>query len=90
MQSFRHTRKPQGPVYVQVFLASYLRSVLIIKATKCTNFSNLFLNKILHVSDSSFAHHQELFTVHSNGIYNANFVDSKLSAKFAVCTVKNS
>jgi hypothetical protein len=42
---------------------------LIIKPTRCTNFSNLFWNETLHVSDSSSVHHQELFTVQlSNGI----------------------
>ena len=35
---------------------------LIIKPTRCTNFSNLFWKDILHVSDSSSVHHQELFT----------------------------
>jgi len=38
---------------------------LIIKPTRCTNFSNLFWNESLHVSDNSFVHHQELFTVHT-------------------------
>jgi len=27
--------------------------------TRCTNFTNLFCHETLHVSDSSFAHHQE-------------------------------
>jgi hypothetical protein len=43
--------------------------VLIIKPTRCTNFSNLFWNETLHVSDSSSVHHQELFTVHSVMVY---------------------
>jgi hypothetical protein len=38
---------------------------LVIKPTRCTNFSNLFWNETLHVSDSSSVHHQELSTVHS-------------------------
>jgi hypothetical protein len=42
---------------------------LIIKPTRCTNFSNLFWNETLHVSDSSCVHHQELFTVHSAVMY---------------------
>ena len=33
--------------------------------TRCTNFSNLFWNETLHVSDSSSVHHQEFFTVHT-------------------------
>ena len=36
---------------------------LVIKPTRCTNFSNLFWNESLHVSDSSSVHHQEFFTV---------------------------
>ena len=39
--------------------------ILIIKPTRCTNFSNLFLEKTLHVTDSSSVHHQEFFTVHT-------------------------
>jgi len=39
---------------------------LIIKPTRCTNFSNLiFWNKTLHVLDSSSVHHQEFFTLHT-------------------------
>jgi hypothetical protein len=41
----------------------------IIKPTRCTNFSDLFWNETLHVSDSSSAHHQELFDVHSAMVY---------------------
>ena len=42
---------------------------LIIKPTRCTNFSNLFWNETLHVSDSSSVHHQEFFTVHTVMVY---------------------
>jgi hypothetical protein len=42
---------------------------LIIKPIRCTNFSNLFWNETLHVSDSSTVHHQELFNVHSAVVY---------------------
>ena len=38
---------------------------LIIKPTRCTNYSNLFWNETLHVSDSSSVRHQEFFTVHT-------------------------
>jgi hypothetical protein len=41
----------------------------IIKPNRCTNFSNLFWNETLHISDSSSVHHQELFTVHSAMVY---------------------
>ena len=40
------------------------RNLFIIKPTRCTNFSNLFL-ETPHVSDSSSVHHQEFFTVHT-------------------------
>jgi hypothetical protein len=38
-------------------------------STRCTNFSNLFWNETLHVSDSSSAHHQEFFPVHTAMVY---------------------
>jgi hypothetical protein len=41
----------------------------IIKGTRCTNFSILFWNENLHVSDSSSVHHQELFTIHTAMVY---------------------
>jgi len=41
------------------------QTFLIMKPTRCTNFSNLFLNKTLHVSDSPSVHHQEFSTVHT-------------------------
>jgi hypothetical protein len=68
--------------------------ILIIKPTRCTNFSNLFLNDILHVSDSSSVHRQELFTVHSAMIYVIQ-VFRQLSSRIrmdttAVRTAKNS
>ena len=46
-----------------------LQWFLIIKPSRCTNFSNLFWIETLHVSDSSSVHHQEFFHgTHSNGI----------------------
>ena len=42
---------------------------LIIKPIRCTNFSNLFWNETLHVSDSTSVHHQEFFTVHTTMVY---------------------
>jgi len=44
-------------------------TLLIIKPTTCTNFSNLFWNETLHVSDSSSVHHQAFFTVHTAMVY---------------------
>jgi hypothetical protein len=37
------------------------------KPTRCTNFSNLFWNETLHVSDISSVHHQD--TQHSTMVY---------------------
>jgi len=37
----------------------YYRHLFIIKPTRCTNFQNLLRNETLHVSGSSYAHHQE-------------------------------
>jgi len=42
---------------------------LIIKPTRCINFSNLFWKETIHVSDSSSVHHQEFFTVHTAMVY---------------------
>jgi len=39
--------------------------MLIIKQTRCTNLSNLFCNRTLHVLDSFSVHHQESSTVHT-------------------------
>jgi hypothetical protein len=46
-----------------------VRDFLIIKLTRCTNFSNLFWKENQHVSDSSSVHQQELFTAHSAMVY---------------------
>jgi hypothetical protein len=48
---------------------NYMSNFLIIKPTRCANFSNLFWSETLHVSDSSPVHHQELFTVQSAMAY---------------------
>jgi hypothetical protein len=52
-------------IHVTVHRDGFLK----IKPTICTNFSNLFWNEILHVSDSSSVHHQEFFTVHTAMVY---------------------
>jgi hypothetical protein len=42
----------------------------IIKPTRCTNLTNLFWHETLHVSRSSYVHHQEfIHCTLSNGIY---------------------
>ena len=64
---------------------NYIRSInscliLIIKPTRCTNFSNVFWNRSLHVSDSSSVHHQESSTVHTEiSIYHTGFADCVLA-----------
>jgi hypothetical protein len=66
---------PQGNVHVSIGVGLTINSqyivtnFILIKRTRCTNFSNLFWNETLHVSDSSSVHHQELFTVHSAVVY---------------------
>ena len=64
---------------------------LIIKPTRCTNFSNLFFwNEILHVSDSSSIHRQEFFTVHTAMVYvvwqKSNETDFLLTMNFILFT----
>jgi len=54
------TAPPRAPI------SEYRNKIfLIIKPTRCTNFSNLFWKESLHVSDSSSVHRQEFFTVHT-------------------------
>ena len=43
--------------------------ILIIKPTRCTNFSYVFWNKTLHISDSSSVRHQAFYTVHTAMVY---------------------
>ena len=78
---------------------------LIIKPTRCTNFSNLFWKETPHVLDSSSVHHQEFFTVHtamgyviyycwirmdSILILLASCQETCMTYTIAACTVKNS
>jgi hypothetical protein len=52
--------------------------ILIIKTSR-TNFSNLFWNRTLHVSDRFPAHHQESSTVYTAiGICHTGYADSLL------------
>ena len=53
----------------ELWINKLLRQFLIIKPTRCTNFSNLFWNETLHVSDSSSVNHQEFFTLNIAMIY---------------------
>jgi len=47
------------------WFVQHCKNILIIKPTRCTNFSIYFWNKTVYVSDSSSVHHQEFFTVHT-------------------------
>jgi hypothetical protein len=79
---------------------------LTIKPTRCTNFSNLFWNENLHVSDSFSVHHQEFFTVYTAMVYVIHFcrqlssssilillkscLQTCMTYTIVVCMVKNS
>jgi len=67
-----------------ILAVSMLFGFLTIKPTRCTNFSNLFWNETLHVSDSSSVHHWEFSTVHTAVVYIIQvcwqFASRKLSA----------
>ena len=55
--------------------------ILIIKQMRCTNFSSLFLEQILYVSDSFSVHHQESTTVHTAiGLCHTGYADCFLAS----------
>jgi len=57
----------------------YVKIILIIKPTRCTNFSNFLWNRNLHVSDRFSVHHQESSTVHTaTGIGHTGYADGLL------------
>jgi hypothetical protein len=54
--------------------------VLIIKTLRCTNFSNLFWNRTVHVSDRYFVHHQDSSTVYTAiGVCHTGYADCLLA-----------
>jgi len=63
--------EPFGLLYkFDVHVTVHRVKFLIIKPTRCTNFSQIYSwNETLHVSDSSSAQHQEIFTVHTAMVY---------------------
>ena len=70
----------------------------IIKPTSCTNFSILFWNETLHVSDSPSVHHQEFFLLYIQQWYTSyrlililltSCQQTCMTYTIAVCTVKN-
>ena len=53
-------------IYWQAHLKIRRTDVPIVKPTRCTGFTNLFiLSNTLHFSDGLSVHHQELKTVHT-------------------------
>jgi hypothetical protein len=53
---------------------SQLQSSLLITKPRCTDFSNLFWNRTLHVSDRFSVHHQESSTAYTAiGIYHTGY-----------------
>jgi len=65
---------------------------LIIKPTRCTNFSNLFWKETLHVLDSSSVPHQEFSTIHTAMVYVVQFCWQharriRMDLKFHPCCV---
>jgi hypothetical protein len=52
----------------------------IMKPTRCTNFTNLFWHETLHVSDSSFVHHQEFVHCKSALVYVIQFCEISASS----------
>jgi hypothetical protein len=56
-----------SPEFKQILII--LLYFVIIKATRCTKFSNLFWNETLCVTYRSFVHNQEFFTVHTAMVY---------------------
>jgi len=69
---------PTNPLNKMPFITeSY---ILIIKPTRCTNFSNLFWNRNLHVSDRFTVYHQESSTVYTAiGICHTGYADCMLA-----------
>jgi hypothetical protein len=56
---------PKGILWIEIQSAVMSLIVPVIKPTRCTNFTNLFWDETVDVSDSSSIHPQEFFTVHT-------------------------
>jgi hypothetical protein len=61
----------------QALIIQYVFLVILLTVVfRCTNFSNLFWNRTLHVLDSFSVHHQESSTVHTaTGICHTGYAD---------------
>src|SRR5215469_10409360 len=56
-------------------MVTVIINFIVIKPTRCTNFTNLFCHETLHVSDSSSVHHQEFIRCTlTNGICHTDTV----------------
>ena len=75
-------------LYIQTTLKTS-QKILIIKPTRYTNFSTLFRNKTLHVSDSSSVHHQEFFIVHTAMVNNGCRYQSITQQYLKRCLIKD-
>ena len=66
-----------GEIFFLTFMwPCLITNFFITKSTRCTNFTNLFWNESLHVSDSSPAHHQEFIHCTLSNDMSYRFVDS--------------
>jgi hypothetical protein len=63
-----HTCKHTSIYVFDVHVTVHRNKFLIIKPTRCANFSNLFWNETLRVSDSSSVHQFFFYCTHSKGI----------------------
>jgi hypothetical protein len=71
------------PIHIYIYIIVVLTTthkcieiILIIKPTRCINFSNLFWKRTLHISDSFSVHHQKSSTVHTAiGICHTGYAD---------------
>jgi hypothetical protein len=68
--------KPYRVTEVLILFLPIAVTLLIIKPTICTNFSNLFCIETLHVSDSSSVHHQEFSLYTQQWYMSYRFVDT--------------
>ena len=72
-----------------LFLRSCNRAswqILVIKPTRCTNFSNLFWNETLHVSDSFSVHHRSFSLYTQQWYMSYRFADSFQTASGRDCS----
>jgi len=83
-------------VFFYVCVTVHRKNFLFNKTDRRTNFPSLFCQETLHVSGSSFAHHQEFSTVHLALVYIMQFWwqlsschQNCMTYTSAECTVEN-